>query len=145
MLVGLLVNVVSEVNKKEKDAMAADFVRSKITHLINETVDANDDGKISSQEFGHIITNRPLALAMSEIGVDVVSLVDFSDVFFKDYEHITPDAFVDMVLDLRGDNVACVRDVLMMRKLLTKEIRDCVHDAIEDLGEWIEELHGRSL
>jgi voltage-gated sodium channel len=139
MLVGLLVNIVSDVNRKEKDVMAAEFVRSQICHLIAETVDADDDGMISSEEFAQIITNRPLALAIREVGVDVVSLVDFSDVFFQECDLITPDAFVDVVLDLRGENTACVRDVLMMRKLLTKEIRDVVHNSIEDLGEWIQQ------
>merc|ERR1712232_921845 len=84
MLIGLLVNIVSEVNKKEKDSMAAEYVRSKITNLVVTTLDVENNGKISQQEFDKILTNQPLALAINEVGVDVVSLVDFSDILFKE-------------------------------------------------------------
>jgi len=137
MLVGVLVDIVGEVTATEKTTMQAEHVRSKIIDLVVKTLDQNADGEINAAEFAGLVTNGPLARAIRDVDVDVVSLVELSDFIYKDCEAITPDRFVDLVLDLRNTNTACVKDVMLLRKQLVKEVQSVVHQSIEDLCSWL--------
>jgi hypothetical protein len=125
MLVGVLVEVVSMVSSVEKETMEATYVKDHLLGLLS-TIDANTDGLISKEEFESLLELPEAAVALHSIGVDVVSLVDFSAIIFMD-EHgenanLTFDQVMALVLQLRGQNKATVKDLVDMRKFVVAEV-----------------------
>merc|ERR1712187_357589 len=68
-------------------------------------VDADGDNHISKEEFAVLLSKRDAIIALKEVGVDVVGLVDFPD-------------FMEQIMQLRGTNTATVKDIVDLRKLL---------------------------
>lgn len=119
MLVGILCEVVSIVSSVEKEELLINFVKGELgTTMTLHGIDTNGRG-ITREEFGELL-EQPYALkALKEVGVDAVGLVDFADFIFSDAESITFAHFMDTVLQLRGSNVATVKDVVDLRKFMT--------------------------
>lgn len=121
MLVGILCEVVSVVSAVEKESLLLEFVKGEVRQMmVTCGIDANGDGRISRGEFERLLTNKDAAKALQEVGVDVVGLVDFTDVIFAGGRHLTFADFMETVLSLRGSNVATVKDIVDLRKLLIK-------------------------
>jgi hypothetical protein len=62
--------------------------------------------------------------ALTEVGVDVIGLVDFADVIFEDDDELSFGRFMEIVLELRGSNSATVKDIIELRKLLRNTTTD---------------------
>lgn len=126
MLVGVLCEVVSAVAASEREEIALSFVKTKVEQIFNEMgVDADKNGKISKEEFVHIIQNQQAARAIHDLGVDVVGLVDFAEVFFSAdtddelyVKELSFTEFMEAVVALRGSNSATVKDIMDLRKAL---------------------------
>eukprot|EP00747_Dinoflagellata_sp_TGD_P073602 gnl/TRDRNA2_/TRDRNA2_157973_c6_seq1.p1 gnl/TRDRNA2_/TRDRNA2_157973_c6~~gnl/TRDRNA2_/TRDRNA2_157973_c6_seq1.p1 ORF type:complete len:165 (+),score=42.82 gnl/TRDRNA2_/TRDRNA2_157973_c6_seq1:2-496(+) len=118
MLIGVLCEVISAVAAEEREAMLTSTVIEKMGNILN-TLDSDDSGKISLKEFQEIL-NIPEALAaLEQVGVDPVGIVDFAEVFFfQDGKQVDIEfgRFMEMVLDLRGSNVATVKDLMTNTK-----------------------------
>merc|ERR1712137_985747 len=71
-----------------------------------------------------LLVDPEAAMFLSEIGVDVVGLVDYVDVFFKDHNTIPYSEFMELILQLRGTNQATVKDLIDLRKIMVSEIRN---------------------
>lgn len=123
MLVGVLCEVVSVVSNVEKESLVVNFVKSQLLSLLTNTIDTNGDKRISKDEFHTILFNKKAAMVLEEVGVDVVGLVDFQDFIFRDTESLSFASFMEVVLQLRGSNVATVRDIVDLRKFMTEEIK----------------------
>jgi hypothetical protein len=124
MLVGVLVEVVGTVAASEKEEMAVIQMREQLK-IVMEELDADQTGCISRAEFAKILTNRNAAKHLHEIGVDVVGLVDLAEFIFEDYGlmgELDLEDFLGVVLDLRDSNTAKVKDVVMMQKLLKRDL-----------------------
>eukprot|EP00929_Paragymnodinium_shiwhaense_P120738 TRINITY_DN9276_c0_g5_i1.p1 TRINITY_DN9276_c0_g5~~TRINITY_DN9276_c0_g5_i1.p1 ORF type:complete len:911 (+),score=225.90 TRINITY_DN9276_c0_g5_i1:113-2845(+) len=121
MLVGVLVEVVSTVASVEKETIQVNFVKQKLQSTLEE-LDENQDGMISRHEFNMLLAMPESARALQDVGVDVVGLVDFADVIFDDQESLTFANFMEMVLQLRGSNMATVKDIVDLRKCLLQEL-----------------------
>lgn len=125
MLVGVLVEVVGTVADAEKESMAVTEMRDQLEKVMKE-LDGDNTGCISKSEFGKILVNRNAAKLLQEIGVDVVGLVDLADFIFEDYGvmgELDLEDFMRVVLDLRETNTAKVKDVVMMQKLLKRDLQ----------------------
>jgi hypothetical protein len=91
-------------------------------------LDESNDGMISKDEFVTIVENQEAARAMSDLGVDVLQLVDMADFFFADEEsqeghkELGFHDFMEMVAQLRGKNIATVKDMMHMRKFVRSEV-----------------------
>merc|ERR1712151_246637 len=127
MLVGILVEVVSAVAATEKEALAVSYVKDKVRVVI-KALDENCDEEISKEEFEHIL-NHPEAIdALDSVGVDVMALVSYADFIFQSDDvgqafekKLGFDEFMDIVLKLRGDQKATVRDIVDLRKFVHAE------------------------
>jgi len=123
MLIGVLCEVVSDVAKVEKEDMRVEFVTEKL-RLILESLDANCDYKISKEEFRRILQFPAAVVALNDVGVDPEGIVDYADFIFDELmdestEHeITFEDFMGVVLQLRGCNVATVKDCVDLRKFI---------------------------
>jgi len=103
--------------------MAVSFVKTQLQHVIKTSgLDENGDGKISKAEMMEILKNKEACTALGEVKVDVVGLVDNIDQIFEgdDDEEATEslgfERLMKVVLDLRGSNLATVRDIVDLRK-----------------------------
>jgi voltage-gated sodium channel len=127
MLIGVLCEVVSAVAATEKEQMRVEFVRTKMEKIVL-ALDEDGSGRISKDEFMKILTNQEAAFALQEVGVDPEGLVDFIDsIFEKDGQEIEDldfPEFMDVVLDMRAENGATVKDVMKLTKVINRELRN---------------------
>jgi len=133
MLVGVLVEAVSVVAAVEKEALLVNWVKSRLQALYT-TIDIDGDGLIGRQEFESLLSSVPAARALQEVGVDVVGLVDFTDLIFTDDRTIDFQELMEIMLSLRGSNTATVKDIVDLRKLLLTEIGQLANGGAADGG-----------
>mmetsp|Transcript_140864 Transcript_140864/g.357866 ORF Transcript_140864/g.357866 Transcript_140864/m.357866 type:complete len:772 (-) Transcript_140864:154-2469(-) len=122
MLVGVLCEVVSAVAATEKEENLVSFVKGRVWKIVEE-IDQDGDMSISKNEFKQILENVHACRALQDVGVDVIGLVDFAETIFEDEngrekESLSFPDFMDLVLQLRGSNVATVKDIVELRKLI---------------------------
>lgn len=122
MLVGILVEVVANVSSVENEQLVVNMVRKKMYEMISSHgLDADGNGMISRDEFEALIICPSAAQFIEDVGVDVVGVVDCMDIIFRDRE-LEFHEFVDMILQLRGNNQSKVKDIVDMRKVFMTEI-----------------------
>lgn len=125
MLVGVLVEVVSVVSAVEKEQMTMQHVKDMLLGMLENTgIDEDHNMLISKLEFQHLLLNPTAARIIQDVGVDVVGLVDFLDFIFKDCEELSFPQFMDVVLQMRGGNMATVRDIVDLRKFLLEQMNE---------------------
>jgi hypothetical protein len=143
MLIGVLCEVISAVAEEEKESMMIDKVKDKFGSVIN-SLDVNHDGVISWEEFKKIV-NIPEALrALESVNVNPENLVDVAEDFFFEDETpvaLTFEQFMTMVLDLRGGQIASVKDIMAMGKrcsanvIMVKGRMDVVDNKLQRLDD----------
>lgn len=114
MLVGVLCEVVSSVAETEKQEMITQKVIDTMTEVA-KGLDTNTNARISYEEFAAVVENKEALAALEEVGVNAVGMVEFAELFF--FEDGQPvelpfDKFLEMILDLREDNMCKVKDTL---------------------------------
>jgi len=123
MLVGVLVEVVSVVAAVEKESLNGQYVRGELQHLMETQLDADGSGTLSMKEVELLIMNEHAAKVIQQVGVDVLGLVDIAEFhLFNQKEEITFSEFLELVLQLRGSQSVCVRDVVNLRKYMQDEL-----------------------
>lgn len=146
MLIGVLCEVINAVAASEKEEISLAFVKTKVERIFY-TLGLGEacNGRISRDAFVKIVENRTAARAISDLGVDVLQLVDLADHFFEnDNEDAEQDKdlsfaeFMDMVSQFRGKNVATVKDMMQLRRFLHIELnklkRDIRVDPLQMIG-----------
>lgn len=125
MLIGVLLEVVAGVAAVEREEMIVTYMRTKVTSIIEAV--SGEDGYVHLDVFRKLMSNRDCIQALREVGVDPVGLVDFAEFLFQDPNSeqtelsakIPTPKFLDLLLQLRGSNIATVRDVVDLRKYLS--------------------------
>jgi len=142
MLIGVLCEVVNLVADVEREELLVTFVRNQLASLVEAEDDDDDFDRISKAEF-HAILSSPEGIdALKQVGVDPLGLVDMADSFFQSDEGdeeaaISFGEFMEEVLQLRGQNVSTVKDVVNLRSTLKSQMasnNDEVLEAIERLS-----------
>ncbi|CAK0891230.1 unnamed protein product, partial [Prorocentrum cordatum] len=90
------------------------------------------DGMVTKENFMRIFDcsndEHSIAQLFGDVGVDLIGLLDFSDFIFHDElldegdKVLTFTDFVDVVMQLRGDKEATVKDMVDLRKYLRSQI-----------------------
>merc|ERR1712232_440249 len=114
MLVGVLCEVVASVAETEKQDMLQEVACDKMFEIAKK-LDTDFNNKISYREFQKIVENKDALTALSDVGVNPLGIVEFAELFFFDDDRpveLPFDSFMEMVLDLREENKATVKDVL---------------------------------
>lgn len=118
--------------------MNVSFVNRKLTGIVYELdIDGARDS-ISYEEFNEIMRNQEAVLTLREVGVDPEGLIDFADFIFQGQEDENQDRrlngeveepvalsleeFISIVLQFRGSNSATVKDMVDLRKFVTKSL-----------------------
>lgn len=124
MLIGVLCEVVSAVAITEKEEMLVSYVNGRLSDVVS-LLDKDGSMSITRSEFMALLSQEEAVKCLGEVGVDVVGLVDLTEEIFasEDHELSFPD-FMEVVLQLRGSNVATVRDMVNLRKNIRDELLD---------------------
>jgi len=75
------------------------------------------------------------------VGVDVVGLVDFMDDIFKDGPELSFPDVMELVLQLRSQNQATVRDIIELRKLISNLITSESKIMMEEMLPLLHEVY----
>mmetsp|Transcript_12141 Transcript_12141/g.28341 ORF Transcript_12141/g.28341 Transcript_12141/m.28341 type:complete len:694 (-) Transcript_12141:177-2258(-) len=121
MLVGVLVEVVSKVSDVEREQMEATFLKLHMQDMLART-DVDGDHMISKDEFEALFEKPKAIKALQEVGVDVIGLAELGEFLFKDIEDMSFPDFMECILQLRGSNVATVKNIVDMRMFITQEL-----------------------
>lgn len=131
MLMGVLVQVIGAVSDVERERMTVQWVKVKLLEMMETSgigsgesgLDLDGDMQISKGEFQQLLLNPKAAKMVQEVGVDVVGLVDFADFIFEDDRELSFAQFMELVLQLRGSNIATVKDIVDLRKFISAELQ----------------------
>jgi hypothetical protein len=137
MLIGVLCEVITAVASAEKEIITIQFVKETLNKLMVLNADENGDGWLQKSEFFAMLQHPSALAALKDVGVDALALIDLVDLIFddevmdvdgsflddadaeeveKEEPAITFSEFMDKLLQLRGTNLATVKDVIDLRK-----------------------------
>jgi hypothetical protein len=131
MLIGVLCEVISAVAATEREQITITTVKEALMDLLcREGIDADEDHMISKQEFVSLIAKPEAVRLLADVEVDVFGLVDIADWLFEADDVDDPNEevkltfaeFMEVILQLRGNNSATVKDIVDLRKY----IRQCL-------------------
>merc|ERR1712039_156264 len=113
----------------ERESTRITWTKQKVQQVLYDSgFDQDKDGLISKKEFEHLLEHQGAVTLLHEVGVDVEALVDFANFLFQSDKHgqkfdktLDFNALMDLVLKLRGSNVATVRDILDIMKYIHSE------------------------
>mmetsp|Transcript_91232 Transcript_91232/g.257661 ORF Transcript_91232/g.257661 Transcript_91232/m.257661 type:complete len:227 (-) Transcript_91232:135-815(-) len=123
MLIGVICDSMTSLAEEEGEDMLLETVHGHIEKLLPE-LDADADGLVSENEFKKMLELPLVVRSFHEVGVDVVAMVDFADFIFADKTSLTIAEFTETVLRFRGSNQATVKDIVDIRKYISKEMRE---------------------
>jgi len=126
ILAGILVQTVrtvAEVEREEKSVRDLVKTMESLWNMVSQN-DQDQDGKISWDEFAKMITGRDTARIMRAMDVDVEGLLNVASFVFDQYHgRMGREEFLQMVLDLRGNKKATVKDHMETRKFIHSQIQ----------------------
>eukprot|EP00928_Gymnodinium_smaydae_P085475 TRINITY_DN6896_c0_g1_i1.p1 TRINITY_DN6896_c0_g1~~TRINITY_DN6896_c0_g1_i1.p1 ORF type:complete len:558 (-),score=84.11 TRINITY_DN6896_c0_g1_i1:166-1839(-) len=123
MLVGILVEVVTCVAAVEKEQLNLTFVKERLEHMLQAVgVDTDGDGFVNKSEFKTLMFDEIAVRTIRSLDIDVMGLIEILDFIFLDVDGLSFSEFMDLVLHLRGNNPATVKDVVDLRKFLHLEM-----------------------
>jgi len=140
MLIGVICEVITAVAAAEKEAIQITFVKDTLLRVMGRS-DANTDGRLQKTEFFKIARDKQAVKALKELGVDMITLIDFADIIFENAveseepgeEELSFSDFMEVILQFRGSNTATVKDMVDFRKWLTVQFRQMLKDDMEDM------------
>merc|ERR1712151_1264849 len=123
MLVGVLCEVVSTVSNTQSEEIQIHLAKSRLNAMLEACkADSNDNGTISKTEFRQLLPTKQFCKTLTDLGVDVLGLVDLSDYIFESNNELSISDFMEVILQLRGSNTATVKDIVDLRKLVVNEL-----------------------
>ncbi|CAE7295343.1 SCN10A [Symbiodinium natans] len=140
MLIGVICEVITAVAAAEKEAIQITFVKDTLLRVMGRS-DANTDGRLQKSEFFKIARDKQAVKALKELGVDMLTLIDFADIIFQEASGDTEDEveelsfseFMEVILQFRGSNTATVKDMVDFRKWFTVQYRQMIRDDMEEI------------
>lgn len=135
MLIGILCDVVHQVALNEKEEVAVSYLKSTLLEIL-ECHDKDNDRQIHRDEFELLMKNPEMHFVLTRFGVNAADLVTLKDVLFEASDTNFWDAddaptassdnmplrklsfaeFLEVVLRLRGGNMATVHDIVDLRE-----------------------------
>jgi len=128
MLIGVLCEVITAVAETEREDILTTDVSEKMNAIVKE-IDVNNDGMISVKEFQQILEMPKAIQALQDVDIEPTNVVDFADLFFLDEGErieLPFEKFMDMILDLRGCNVATLKDIMNLSLQFKARFTDLV-------------------
>lgn len=133
MLIGILCEVVSNMQHKAKEDAAIDIVRRSLLLMLSE-LDGDEDGNISQAEFAALIEHPDAIEVLEHLEVDVDHLLKVQQhMLYAGGENLSIDTILGSILQCRGDRPTTQADLTD----LMKHNRLAIQTAIETLQDRI--------
>lgn len=114
--------VISVIASVEKEQLLVAKVQNKLEDVM-DLVGLSREEDLTQREFVKLVQQPNAARILQEVGVDVVGLFDFVGVIFPSIDAtLTFQDLMEVVLSLRGNNTATVKDLVDLRKCVLAEI-----------------------
>jgi len=130
LLVGVLVNVVAVVARVEQEALQVELLRKELSKALS-CLDENDDQRITKEEFCTMLVKPEVLSALKAASVDCIGLADFAEFFFESAQtmedgtpYLTTGQLLELVCQLRGGNIATVKDIVDIRRFMSLTLND---------------------
>lgn len=135
MLIGVLVQIVNVIGSTEKEKSLVTMVISTLkAHWAEKGFDT--EVPLNKDDFQAVLVDASIAQFLQGLGVDVVVIVEMSDMIFddcikesKDSGGVTFENFIDIILNMRGQNPVTVRDIKSSQRAVKQIIKDAVLDS----------------
>jgi hypothetical protein len=143
MLVGVMVTTISAIAAAQTEGMTTCFLASQLrTAMAGRDPSFSPDAPISKEDFQQLMVDPDIEGIINEAGVDVMLLLDSSQMLFekieKDGGEFNFEKFIDLILNNRGGNPASVRDVKEQLKLMKGLVKDAENDIVKIFSEQFE-------
>lgn len=123
LIIGILVKVVETLENVESLESASVYLEDQITCLF-QALDQNNDGMLDRSEFTSLMKSKQMIGALSECGLDVLSIAEHPEIIFNGEEEIPLKNFLSEILSLRSDNATTVRDMFLLKRMILQEIEE---------------------
>lgn len=155
MLIGVLVEAISAVAEKERMAIQISIVESVLRDIFHFDLEQDnpEDALIGKDELAKVVKSRAAVVALEELGIDVVGLVETADHIFENNvggeigytRHLSFNEFMEVLLQLRGSNKATVKDIVELKKFVNKVLKsiDKVKIQMAKSADDIEQMQGK--
>lgn len=147
MLVGVLVDVMRVTSQTEKEGITITYLAQEFREKM-EQLSCNPDEPISQFEFQKLLLEPEIALVLAGEGVDVIALVDSLDMIYEDVSKSGKDgldfaAAMDLILNMRGNNPATVKDVKEQLRIVKSLVKTSQFTIVDKMNS--EFTHMQSL
>eukprot|EP00929_Paragymnodinium_shiwhaense_P050675 TRINITY_DN25519_c0_g1_i1.p1 TRINITY_DN25519_c0_g1~~TRINITY_DN25519_c0_g1_i1.p1 ORF type:complete len:786 (+),score=176.20 TRINITY_DN25519_c0_g1_i1:75-2432(+) len=123
VLVGVVLEAICVISSVEKERNAAWHVREAMEGFMNGLKYSDEDeNTISIEEFQILMVDEQVIQFLQSVGVDVLSMVEFAEVVFKEKEELQYGDVISLILDLRGEKAVTMADVVKVQKWIQREI-----------------------
>eukprot|EP00929_Paragymnodinium_shiwhaense_P053792 TRINITY_DN2695_c0_g1_i1.p1 TRINITY_DN2695_c0_g1~~TRINITY_DN2695_c0_g1_i1.p1 ORF type:complete len:988 (-),score=302.05 TRINITY_DN2695_c0_g1_i1:112-2994(-) len=140
MLIGVLVDVVTAIATTEKEAMIVSDLATQLRNIMYDS-GFNPDLPLSKMEFHELLYAEDVVSIVKRVHVDPTVLVDMADVIFddidKDGQGMRFEQFVELILNMRGQNPATVKDIKQQMLVMKGIIRDSTDGLLKKIREEI--------
>lgn len=130
MLIGVLCEVVSAVADSERDDIRTENLCKQMQAVVS-SLDCDNNGLLSYKEFTEIMQKPDALMALEDVGVSPIGIVDFAELFFFEDgkpKELTFEEFMEEIIKLRESNSATVKDMLhvwmKMKQTTAKTVKD---------------------
>lgn len=121
MLIGVICEVITVASQAEKDETDIRDVQQQITKIVR-AADLDCDENIDHDEFMTMMVDEGMIRSLSDMGVDVLGVVDLAHLKYRSQSHMPLAEFLEMIIQLRGFKNATVKDLVDMRKVMLTEL-----------------------
>eukprot|EP00747_Dinoflagellata_sp_TGD_P045594 gnl/TRDRNA2_/TRDRNA2_143921_c1_seq1.p1 gnl/TRDRNA2_/TRDRNA2_143921_c1~~gnl/TRDRNA2_/TRDRNA2_143921_c1_seq1.p1 ORF type:complete len:353 (-),score=83.75 gnl/TRDRNA2_/TRDRNA2_143921_c1_seq1:71-1021(-) len=139
MLVGVLVNIVNVVTTMEKEGMTVRHVNYELRQAM-ATLKIDVSQPIPQKKFTELLMAPEIFRIVHDVGVDVVTLVEMSDVIYQELEVEEGSAsgmsfsdFIGVVLSMRGSNPAMVKDIKEQLKVIKSVVQESITEMLNQV------------
>jgi voltage-gated sodium channel len=125
VLTGLLVQTVKTVAEVEKEEKAVQQLRDTMEEMWSLILEHDTDGdeSIEPDEFADLIAEHDFARVLRTLDVDVEGLASVSDfIFAQNRGRLGRKEFMQMVLDVRNNKTATVKDHIETRRFMEAKL-----------------------
>jgi len=121
MLIGVLCESVSAIATIERETISVAYVKAEVEALVQET-GRDVEALLTREDVEEIMLSPKAGRVFSNVGVDVEGMVEVADIrLFKDSDQVRTCDLVGLVLQLRGQNIATVKDIVNLQKFIVEE------------------------
>lgn len=137
MLVGVLVDVMGVVSKREQERFTVSYLSSWLRNAMEQMGYNADDTEITQVMLENMLLEPSVTMVLVEIGVDVLGLIESVPVVYDDMRAraatMTLGSLIDLFLSMRGSNTATVKDVREQLRVT----QTVIHSVVTATGEKI--------